>query len=144
MKAKLKKRLQSIFVLSAMAGLVIGIFYGAYHGPWDPTLRRISEERAKHFNERYRKPPPEPKDRIFLKTGVPRDLDRLRLVYRGTRDGRLHIAVTIFALDPEKAYAYRVETGKRGDRLQLGGEVFELVSYGKSALELKPKAPADR
>jgi hypothetical protein len=143
MKAELKKRLQGILVLAGMAGLLFGIFYGTYHGPWDPTLRRIAKESEQAYKKNIFRPPV-PKGRTVLRIGEPQTVDGVTLVYRGIQDGELLIDLTVLALDPDAAYPYRIPIRRAGQGLRLGGETFKLVSHGKRQLTISSMHPESR
>lgn len=132
-----KRRWQTILFFSVLAILFFGIFYGAYHGPWDPRFRRRMEQ-TERLNKKA-PPPPIQKDKITLTRNEPLTVGKKRFVFHGIEKNQIHIAVYLLELDSEFAYHHRIpiKEAKRGFR--LGEQNFILLSRGKNRIQLGTK-----
>ena len=137
MDSVFKRRWQTILFFSALAILFIGIFYGAYHGPWDPRFRRRMEQTT-HL---HKKAPPSPiqKDKITLTCNEPLTVGKNRFVFHGIEKNQVHISVYLLELDPEFAYHYRIPIKEAVRGFRLGGQSLVLLSKGKNRIKVGTK-----
>ncbi len=130
-----KRRYQSVLLFSVLAVLVIGIFYGAYRGPWDKSFRNRMEQRfgtfQKELSSRMQN------DKMTLICGQPLSTEKLKLIYHGLEKGRLKMAIYILELDPESAYHYQLPIKEAKKGFRIGGQNFVLESYGKNQIQLR-------
>ena len=134
-----KHKWQTILFFTVIAALLIGIFYGAYHGPWDPRYKRRLNERMGTAQI----PPRSPiqKDNITLSRGQPLTFGKNRFVFHGIDQGQIHIAVYLLELDPEVPYHHHINVDEAKKGVRLGGQNFVLISSGKTRIKLSAKAP---
>ena len=130
-----KRRVLGFMLFTVMAGLLFGIFYGAYHGPWDPRLRR-------HLEERYQAPPTPPPpavqgDRVTLLRGQPVIVGKNKLVFYGLQAGCLLLSVYLLELDPDVAYHHRIPAKAARAGFTLGGQNFVLARQSDESVQLK-------
>lgn len=134
MRDVFKHRLKGLLVFVVMGLLAFGIFYGAYHGPWDQRFREDMASR----NWVYERPrlPAVQKDRIILALDEPVRFKGYKFVYRGLDQGRIRLAVYIMDLDPESAYLHVVPVREARQGLRLAGETFRLITCRSTMLIL--------
>ena len=134
-----KQGIKGFLMFLAMGMLVFGIFYGAYHGPWDKSLRnetaRIKKLYEKRSNERLKLAAVQ-EDRIILALDQPVRFGKNKYVFKGLKGDRIHIAVYILDLDPETAYRHMVPLEEAGKGLRLGGQSFKVITCRSTMLIL--------
>lgn len=136
MEGVFRRRIQAILFFSTLIALGFAIFYGAYHGPWDPRFRRRMEATRRIYDKKPPPPPPIVNDKATLTRGQPLKIGKNKLLYHGIENEKLHIAVYILELDPEVAYHHRIPIKEAKKGIRLGGQAFNLISYGQSSLQL--------
>ena len=129
-----KQRIKGFLVFTAMGMLVFGIFYGAYHGPWDKNFHKEMNNRQWLY-ERPKLPAVQ-KDRIILGLDQPVRFGKNKYVFNGLKDDQLLIAVTILDLDPEVAYHHAIPVKAARKGLRLAGQDFRLIAYRPKMLVL--------
>ena len=132
-----KHKWQTILFFTVIAALFGGIFYGAYHGPWDPRFKRRLDERM--GTVKVARPSPIQKDKITLDRGQPLTVGKNKFVFHGIDRNQIHIAVYLLELDPEVPYHHRIEIKSARKGVRLGGQNFRLVSSGKNRIKLSRK-----
>ena len=135
-----KRRWQTILFFSVLAILFIAIFYGAFHGPWDPRFRRRMEETARQYKKAP--PPPIQKDKITLTRNEPLTVGKNRFLFYGIEENQVHIAVYLLELDPEFAYHYRIPIKEARKGFRMGGQYFVLRSQRQNRIQLVLKGNA--
>ena len=129
-----KQRIKGFLIFTAMGLLVFGIFYGAYHGPWDQNFNKEMNNR-KRLYERPKLPAVQ-KDRIILGLDQPVRFGKNRYVFNGLKDDQILIAVYILDLDPEVAYHHAIPVKEARKGLRLAGQNFRLITYRPKMLVL--------
>ena len=120
-----------------MAAILFGVFYGAYHGPWDPRYKRRMNERmgtAKSAALSHIE-----KDKITLNRGQPLVVGKSRLVFHGIEKNRIHVAVYLLELDPEVPYHHQIPIKEAKRELRLGGQDYVLVSHARNRIQLRTR-----
>lgn len=133
-----KRRLKGILLFCVLGLLLIGIFYGAYHGPWDPRLRSYVHEGPPKATVSKPMPPPVPVQdgTITLRRGRRVTFGKRTFIYQGAKDKQIRLAVYVLDLDPQVAYHHRIplQEAKRGFR--VAGHSYHLISQSRSSLRL--------
>jgi hypothetical protein len=136
MEQPTKRRLFGTLVFLVTAGVLTGILYATYHGPWDPRLRRMVQERRLILDQRVVKTPAVADGKVTLDKGQPVVVGGIALELIDTDRQHLHLGVTILELDPETVYHHRVPVAVARRGIQLGGRDFILVSQTESRIQL--------
>ena len=133
MQGVYKERFKGLIVFIGIFMLSFVIFYGAYRASRSPGADRdVLDNRWL-----YEKPDPlVPADRIILTLGQPLQVGDNRYVFLGLKHGRIQIAVSVLALDPEYAYHHEITVREARQGLRLAGRDFKVSSYSGSRLVL--------
>jgi hypothetical protein len=75
---------------------------------------------------------------ILLRRDEVVSVGKLKFIYRGKKEGKIHIAVIIPALDPQAVYLHAIDADRSSEPLRLGGEYFRVLSSRESRLRLEP------
>ena len=134
MDGVLKHRWQWVLFIGVLVGLTTAIFYGAYHGPWDPRLRNRWDRMAT-----LNRPAPLAiqGDKITLLLGQALQLPKIKLIYQGLDKNQIHLAVYLMELDPEVAYMHQIPISKAKRGFRLGDQKMVLLSHSKQRLTLR-------
>ena len=77
-----------------------------------------------------------PPDRELDKNHAAR-VDDARIVYRGSRNGSLHLDLYILQLDPHFAYPHRIDESQARKGFQLGEFAFQVLAVSDGKISLK-------
>jgi hypothetical protein len=141
-----KHRLKGIFLFSILGVLSFGIFYVAYHGPWDPRLRNY----IKQGPAATKKPPPPSlplqDGKFTLLRGRRITIGNRALIYYGVNQECLHLAVYVLDLDAQTAYHHQIPIHEARRGFRIAGHEYILVSAHRSSIQLaeKPSAPKNK
>ena len=122
----------SVFLVVAM-GTVAAMYYRATTGKF--------EERRKEYQKRAEAAQPIRKttvlsDRVVLIKDEPLVMDRVRVVYRGMSDGRIHLDVYLLDLDPNYPYARHLTKDEARESIHLGSRFYRLQTVSSKSLTL--------
>lgn len=132
-----KRRLKGILLFSVLGLLLIGIFYGAYHGPWDPSVRNyIRQGTTPTAGKPLPLPAPVPDGTITLRRGQRVTVGKRTLIYQGVKDKQIRLAVYVLDLDPQVAYHHKIPIQEAKKGFRLAGQSYDLISQSRSSIRL--------
>jgi hypothetical protein len=139
-----KRRLKGALLFSILGLLLFGIFYGAYHGPWDPRLRNYVRQGPTVTVTKPLPPPPAPfqDGTITLRRGRRATVGKRALIYYGVKDNQIHLAVYVLDLDPQVAYHHRIPLQEAEKGFRAAGHVYHLISQSRSSIRLTVESKA--
>ena len=135
-----KHRWQTVLFFATLAGIVYGIFYSAYRGPWAQSVQRRIDQAMRRYEQNA--PKPIEKGRIVLSPNQPLKVDKKSLVFSGIENGQLLIAVYMLELDPQVPYFHRIPIAEARQRFHLGGQAFKLVAHDEQGITLRARSRA--
>ena len=120
-----------IFLMAGLLISIAGLFYFML-GPKDPAYdwRRTGTQQTNDALVGIG-------DRIVLPKDQGVMLPKLKLVYRGLKNDRLLIEVTLLEMDPDVAYLHRIDPKRSDSELKLGGRAFHLDSWSRSRVRFE-------
>ena len=128
-----QKRVSSFFLVIALMTFA-ALFYRAFTENPDARLREY-RRRAEAAQ------PPRKSvvtaDRVILMTGAAVTVNRTRLVYRGVRDGTLHLDLYLLDLDSKYPYPKQIPKSAAREEFRLGSGRYQLLTANRKALTLK-------
>jgi hypothetical protein len=138
-----KRRLKGVLLFSVLGFLLFGIFYGAYHGPWDPRLRNYVRQGPTATVTKPLPPPAPVQDgTITLRRGLRVTVGKRALIYYGVKDKQIHLAVYVLDLDPQVAYHHRIPLQEAEKGFRVAGHAYHLISQNRSTIRLTVESNA--
>jgi hypothetical protein len=116
------------------AGFIYAVFFSSSEkSDWNNYQQRVAHSKADQAGKRTVSADVP----ILLRRDEVVSVGKLKFIYRGKNEGKIHIAVIIPALDPQAVYLHAIDADRAAEPLRLGGKYFRVISSRASRLKLE-------
>ncbi len=122
----------SVFLVVAM-GTVVAMYYRATTGGFE---ERLKEHRQRAEATQSAEKTTVPGDRVVLIKDEPLVMGRVKLVYRGVSDDRIHLDIYLLDLDPAYPYPRHLTKDEAGKSIHIGSRFYRLHAVTRKSLTL--------